>query len=53
MVLSHLGLQSVERQHDVLNALLSANLRLCGEKLAAEIERRTRVLAETALRDAA
>jgi hypothetical protein len=41
LVLLYLGLKSVQRQHDAINALLVSNLRLSGEKLAAELEHRT------------
>jgi proline dehydrogenase len=34
LVLLYLGLKSVQRQHDAINALLVSNLRLSGEKLA-------------------
>jgi len=48
----HLGLKSVQRQRDAINALLVSNLRLSGEKLASELEHRTAQLAEACLRAA-
>lgn len=53
LVLLYLGLKSVQRQRDAINALLVSNLRLSGEKLASELEHRTAQLAEACLRDAA
>jgi uncharacterized small protein (DUF1192 family) len=54
LVLLYLGLKSVQRQRDAINALLVSNLRLSGEKLASELEHRTAQLAGSgAGRDAA
>ncbi len=53
LVLFYLGLQSVQRQRQAVNTLTSSNLRLSGERLAVELERRVTQLAEASLRDAA
>jgi hypothetical protein len=53
LVLLYLGLKSVQRQRDAIDALLVSNLRLSGEKLASELEHRTAQLAEACLREAA
>jgi signal transduction histidine kinase len=53
LVLLYLGLKSVQRQRDAINALLVSNLRLSGEKLASELEHRTAQLADACLREAA
>jgi signal transduction histidine kinase len=47
----YLGLESVQRQRQAITSLTLANLRLSGEQLAAELERRARHLAENCLRD--
>lgn len=51
LVLLYLGIQSVERQRRAMETLLVANRRLSEEKLAAELARRTALLAEACLRD--
>jgi signal transduction histidine kinase len=51
LALLFLGLQSVRRQRQAVNSLTASNLRLSGERLAAELERRVNQLAETCLRD--
>ena len=53
LVLFYLGLQSVQRQRQAVNALTVSNLRLSGERLAVELERRVTQRAEACLRDAA
>jgi signal transduction histidine kinase len=52
LVLLFLGLQSVQRQRQAINSLTESNLRLSGERLAGEMERRVWQLAEACLRDA-
>jgi len=51
LVLLYLDLQSVRRQREEINNLSLSNLRLSGERLAAELERRASRLAEATLRD--
>jgi signal transduction histidine kinase len=51
LALLFLGLQSVRRQRQAVASLTASNLRLSGERLAAELERRVNQLAETCLRD--
>ena len=51
LALLYLGLQSVERQYQAIATLTQSNLRLSGERLAAELARRTEHLAELCLRD--
>jgi signal transduction histidine kinase len=51
LVLLYLGLQSVRRQAQAVASLTATNLRLSGERLAAELERRVSRLAEACLRD--
>ncbi len=51
VVLLFLGLQSVRRQRQAIANLTVSNLRLSGERLAAEIERRVARPAEALLRD--
>jgi hypothetical protein len=51
VVLLFLGLQSVQRQRQAISSLTVSNLRLSGERLAAEMERRVLKLAEAALSD--
>lgn len=51
LVLLFLGLQSVQRQRQAINSLTVSNLRLSGERLAAELERRAWQLAEACLRE--
>jgi signal transduction histidine kinase len=51
MALLFLGLQSVRRQRQAVASLTASNLRLSGERLAAELERRVSQLAEACLRD--
>lgn len=53
VVLLYLGLQSVQRQREAITNLTLSNLRLSGERLAAELERRAAQLAEACLRDEA
>jgi len=53
LVLLYLGLKSVQRQRDAINALLVSNLRLSGEKLASELEHQTAQLAGACLREVA
>jgi hypothetical protein len=47
----YLGLQSVRRQAQAVSSLTAVNLRLSGERLAAEIERRVEQSAQACLRD--
>jgi signal transduction histidine kinase len=47
----YLGLEAVQRQRQAITGLTLANLRLSGERLAAELERRAWQLAERCLRD--
>jgi len=51
LVLLYLGMQSVLRQREAVASLTVSNLRLSGERLAAEIERRAEQLAGACLRD--
>jgi signal transduction histidine kinase len=51
LALLFLGLQSVQRQRQAVTSLTAANLRLSGERLVAEVERRVMQLAEGCLRD--
>jgi hypothetical protein len=51
LALLFLGLQSVRRQRQAVTSLTASNLRLSGEGLVAELERRVSQLAETCLRD--
>ena len=51
LVLLVLGLQSVARQRQAIAALNASNLRLLGERLAEEIERRAGEAAEACLQD--
>jgi signal transduction histidine kinase len=51
LALLFLGLQSVRRQRQAVTSLTASNLRLSGERLAAELERRVNQLAEACLRD--
>jgi signal transduction histidine kinase len=51
LALLFLGLQSVRRQRQAVTSLTASNLRLSGERLAAELERRVSQLAEACLRD--
>ncbi len=51
VVLLFLGLQSVRRQRQAIANLTVSNLRLSGERLASEIERRVSRPAEACLRD--
>jgi signal transduction histidine kinase len=51
LALLFLGLQSVRRQRQAVASLTASNLRLSGERLAAELERRVGQLAEACLRD--
>ena len=51
LVFLYLGLQSVQRQRQAITSLTASNLRLSGERLAAELERRVWQFAETSLRD--
>jgi signal transduction histidine kinase len=51
LALLFLGLQSVRRQRQAVASLTASNLRLSGERLAAELERRVSQLAEACLRD--
>ncbi len=51
LVLLYLGMQSVQRQGEAINSLTVSNLRLSGERLAAEVERQSQALAESCLRD--
>jgi signal transduction histidine kinase len=53
LVLLYLGLKSLQRQHDAIDALLVSNLRLSGEKLAGELQQQTGQLAGRCLREAA
>lgn len=47
----YLGLQAVQRQQQAVASLTISNLRLSGEKLAGELERRALQLAEACFRD--
>jgi signal transduction histidine kinase len=49
LVLLYFGITSFQRQQSAADALLRSNLRLSGEKAAAEIERRAAELARTCL----
>jgi signal transduction histidine kinase len=51
LALLFLGLQSVRRQRQAVASLTASNLRLSGERLVAELERRVSQLAEACLRD--
>jgi signal transduction histidine kinase len=51
LALLFLGLQSVRRQRQAVASLTASNLRLSGERLAAELERRVSQLAEACLHD--
>lgn len=51
LVFLYLGLQSVQRQHQAITSLTVSNLRLSGERLAAELERRVWQLAKTSLQN--
>jgi len=51
LALLYLGLSSVLRQTQAVTSLTAANLRLSGERLAAELERRVKRLAEACLGD--
>jgi signal transduction histidine kinase len=51
LALLFLGLQSVRRQRQAVASLTASNLRLSGERLAAQLERRVSQLAEACLRD--
>jgi signal transduction histidine kinase len=51
VALLFLGLQSVRRQRQAVASLTASNLRLSGERLVAELERRVSQLAEACLRD--
>jgi signal transduction histidine kinase len=51
LALLFLGLQSVRRQRQAMTSLTASNLRLSGERLAADLERRVSQLAEACLRD--
>lgn len=51
LVFLYLGLQSVQRQRQAITSLTVSNLRLSGERLAAELERRAWQLAKTSLQD--
>jgi signal transduction histidine kinase len=51
LALLFLGLQSVRRQRQAVASLIASNLRLSGERLAAEVERRVSQLVEACLRD--
>jgi signal transduction histidine kinase len=51
LVLLYLGLQSVRRQAQAVASLTATNLRLSGERLSAELERRVSRLADACLRD--
>jgi hypothetical protein len=51
LVLLYLGLQSVRRQAQAVSSLTAVNLRLSGERLAAEVERRVEQSAQACLRD--
>jgi len=50
LVLLYFGVASFQRQHQALDALLQANQRLSGEKLAAQLERQTGEAAQVLLR---
>lgn len=50
LVLLCLGLRSVQQQHRAVNLLIETNRRLSAERLAAELENRTRSLAAECLR---
>jgi hypothetical protein len=49
--LLYLGLQSVQRQRQAIDSLTDSNIRLAGERLVSEVERRSLRLAEASLRD--
>ena len=51
LALLFLGLQSVRRQRLAVASLTASNLRLSGERLATELERRVSQLTEACLRD--
>ena len=51
LALLFLGLQSVKRQQQAVASLTASNLRLSGERLATELERRVSQLSEACLRD--
>lgn len=51
LALLFLGLQSVQRQRQAVVSLTASNVRLSGERLVAELERRVNQLAEACLRD--
>lgn len=51
LALLFLGLQAVRRQRQAVASLSATNLRLSGDRLAAEVERRVEQLAEACLRD--
>ena len=51
LALLYLGLQSVRRQNEAVASLTATNLRLSGERLADDLERRVRQLVESCLRD--
>ena len=51
LALLFLGLQSVRRQRQAVRSLTATNLRLSGEQLVAELERRAAQLADACLRD--
>lgn len=51
LALLFLGLQSVQRQRQAVRSLKATNLRLSGERLVSELERRVSQLAEACLRD--
>jgi signal transduction histidine kinase len=51
VVLLVLGLQSVARQREAIAGLAVSNLRLSADRLAAELERRARALADACLHD--
>lgn len=50
VVFLYLGLQTVQRQRQAVTSLTISNLRLSGEKLTAELERRTWQFAEACLK---
>jgi signal transduction histidine kinase len=51
LVLLYLGVQTVRRQREAIGSLSLSNLRLSGQRLAADLERETAQLAEAALHD--
>ena len=51
LVLLYLGIHSVLRQREAIATLSVSNLRLSGEKVVAELERRTRELADACLQN--